>query len=65
MDKRVGLLRTAGEKIGDKRVLRNFFFNFRCILANQDELQLERFVIAPALNVENIEGDKVQEETNS
>jgi hypothetical protein len=30
-------------------------------LVNQDELQIERFTIAPALNSENIETEKVQE----
>lgn len=60
MDRPVGLLRTAGEKIGEKMVLRNFYFNFRCVLVEQDELQIERFTIAPALNTENIEAEKVQ-----
>ena len=31
-------------------------------MVNQDELQIERFTIAPALNTENIEGEKIQEE---
>ncbi len=30
-------------------------------MVNQDELQIERFTIAPALNTENIETEKVQE----
>ena len=30
-------------------------------MVNQDELQIERFTIAPALNSENIETEKVQE----
>jgi hypothetical protein len=30
-------------------------------LVNQDELQIERFTIAPALNTENIETEKAQE----
>lgn len=60
MDKPVGLLKTVGVKIGEKMVLRNFLINFRCVLVDQDELQIERFTIAPALNTENIEGEKVQ-----
>ena len=62
MDKPAGWSRTVGAKIGEKTVLRNFIDNFRCVLVNQDELQIERFTIAPALNTENIEAEKVQEE---
>lgn len=61
-DNPVGLLKTVGEKIGEKTELRNFLFNFRCVLVNQDELQIERFAIAPALNVETIDGEKTLEE---
>jgi hypothetical protein len=32
-------------------------------LVNQDELQIERFTIAPALSTENIEGEKTEEFT--
>ena len=46
----VGLSRTLGAKIGENKAQRNFKTNFRCILTNQDELQIEKFVIAPALN---------------
>lgn len=50
MDKLAGLLKIVGEKIGEKMESRNFLFIFRCILVNQDELQIEKFTIAPALN---------------
>ena len=61
-DNLAGLLKTVGEKIGEKTELRNFLFYCRCVLVNQDELQIERFAIAPALNIETIEGEKTLEE---
>ena len=63
MDRLVGWLKIVGVRIGGRMGLRNFFINFRCVLVNQDELQIERFSIAPALNTENIEGEKTEEFT--
>jgi hypothetical protein len=55
MDKLAGWLRTVGVNLGGKMDLRNLFSYFRCVLVNQDELQIEKFTIAPALNTEDIE----------
>jgi hypothetical protein len=54
MVRTVGLLKIHGVKIGEKMVLGNYFYNFRCILTNQEELGLERFTLAVALNSEQI-----------
>lgn len=51
----VGWLRIPGEKIGERMAFGNFLFNSRCILTNQEELGLERFTLAVALNSEQIE----------
>lgn len=32
-------------------------FSFSCVLMNQGELQIERFTVAPALNIEQIDSD--------
>lgn len=54
MVRTVGLLKIHGVKIGEKMELGNYFYNFRCILTNQEELGLERFTLAVALNSEQI-----------
>lgn len=54
MVRTVGLLKILGVKIGEKMVLGNYFHNSRCILTNQEELGLERFTLAVALNSEQI-----------
>lgn len=50
MDSTAGWLKTLGEKTGEKMVSGNFGINYRCILINQEELGLERFTLAVALN---------------
>lgn len=50
-----------GRRLGRKWCCVILLINFRCVLVNQDELQIERFTIAPALNTENIETEKIQE----
>ena len=57
----VGWLRIPGEKIGERMALGNFLFNSRCILTNQEELGLERFTLAVALNSEQIEEAPTEE----
>jgi hypothetical protein len=58
-------LLACGEQLG-RRLGRKWYWviyknNFRCVMVNQDELQIEKFTIAPALNTENVETEKVQE----
>lgn len=61
MVRTVGLLKIHGVKIGEKMVLGNYFNNFRCILTNQEELGLERFTLAVALNSEQIQEPPTEE----
>ena len=55
MERTAGLLRTVGVKTGEIMAQRKYLFYFRCILVNQEELGLERFTLAIALNNEQIE----------
>lgn len=58
-----GSSKTPGEKTGERMALGTTYSYSRCILINQEELGLERFTLAVALNNDNIdEGD--QEEIN-
>lgn len=61
MVRTVGLLKIHGVKIGEKMELGNYFYNFRCILTNQEELGLERFTLAVALNSEQIQEPPTEE----
>lgn len=55
MERAAGWLRIVGDKIGETMESGNYFFNCRCILVNQEELGIERFTLAIALNNEQIE----------
>ena len=55
MVKTAGSFKTHGAKIGETMALGINYYISRCILINQEELGIERFTLAVALNNENIE----------